>query len=285
MFKKENKSAVASAAENYASTSQNIPSGAGDAKDHSRPLTLDELRQGAAKGVPICMTVLGIALLFGDEIEKDTPEAVRLFTQAAEMGESVGIMFLGYTYLVGEGVEENQAEAMRLLTNFVELGYLEEMTDLGIKINVSSEAGKKDEKAVKLLNLAVNFGSPKAMFFLGGAYIKGLGVEVDYSAGIDWFEKAAHAGYAPAQALFGKLLLQRDGADGIVEHEEISRYLGATEIELHMAKTTLLITFIFAEHFPKFTMFTIFSNSSVEKPAAKNKKQRSGNQDTKRKAR
>lgn len=291
MFKKETIAAVTSDVANYAQTSQDLPTGENGSNNHSKILTMAEVRQQAEKGNPICISALGVAHLRGDEVEKDLNEAVRLLTEASILGESRAKLYLGYVHFFGEGVDENVEVATQLLNDAVKLGELQYMADIGVGILKGSHVEQNHEKAIKWLELAVQFGCPKAMLALGYAKTKGLGVDACPEDAIDWYQKAAALGLDAAQELVGTYLLNMDGIVDIVEADAISRYLAATNVEL-VSVAIYYVFLAFCEELRKsgkdvssLRFMTISNQAEKATPAAKNKKHRSGSQDTKRKAR
>ncbi len=57
---------------------------------------------------------IGLAYLYGVDVEKDHERAVKLILQAADAGLSVSVKDLIYMYRTGKGVARNMAEAIRL---------------------------------------------------------------------------------------------------------------------------------------------------------------------------
>ncbi len=74
---------------------------------------------------------MGLAYLYGVDVEKDHKRAVQLILQAANAGLSVSIQELIHMYRIGKGVARNMPEAIRLqqaLANHYHQGYCQQTT-------------------------------------------------------------------------------------------------------------------------------------------------------------
>lgn len=98
----------------------------------------------------------------------------------------------------------------------------------------------KQQRTFKELSAKAAAGDVHAMFFLGMAYLAGLGTEIDRAAGAEWIRKSAEKGYAQAQFSYGKIcrngeLRKKDDAEA-VRWFRLSAAQGNADAELSLAE-------------------------------------------------
>ena len=77
------------------------------------------------------------------------------------------------------------------------------------------------EMALKYILPAAESGNEEAMFYLGGMFLNGMGVEADVAKAIEYFTIAAKAGYDSAQLLLGLAYLEGEGVEKNLETAEM----------------------------------------------------------------
>ncbi len=75
----------------------------------------------------------------------------------------------------------------------------------GLKIESERKGGPALAEAAEFFRQAAELGLPAAMFSLGRAYDKGLGVDKNIAEGAKWYRKAADLGHPGAMASLGTL--------------------------------------------------------------------------------
>lgn len=134
------------------------------------------LRAAAKQGHPGAQFSLGVMTMDGEGVPKDDRVAERLFRQSAAQGDTDAQYFLG----------------LLISTGFVVL---------------SHEKGED----LAWFTKAADGGQPMAQMELGRRCAAGDGVPKDVDKSMDWYERAATQGHAPAQQTLGNVyFLQRN---------------------------------------------------------------------------
>ena len=133
----------------------------------------------------------------------------------SEAGEQIAKVRLAEMYLNGRiyagqvVLRRNIKECLRLNKELANAGHVDGQWNLALfylkgvveqkKDGTRTDLMKKDSaEAAKWLQKAAAQDYTSAMVVLGGLYEKGRGVPLDYKKAMDWFEKAAAQGDAPA---------------------------------------------------------------------------------------
>jgi TPR repeat protein len=80
-----------------------------------------------------------------------------------------------------------------------------EMYERGLKIESERKGSLAQAEAAELFRRAADLGLPAAMFSLGRAYDKGLGVDRNSEVAAQWYREAADAGHGGAMASLGTM--------------------------------------------------------------------------------
>lgn len=142
---------------------------------------------------------MGQQKLYGEVIEPDFDEAVRLMRQALEGGDLSMLSSLACAYMFNyQTAEYNTGEKISRVMEILNFGInrrdMECMQTLGfIYFNAAEQIGMKPDKALglKWFLRAAELGHRQAMFNLGNAYYYGDGVKKDNATAWEWFTKAA----------------------------------------------------------------------------------------------
>ena len=193
-------------------------------------LTIEEVKTLAGQGDPDGLYALGMAYLFGWDIEQDTnigyeylveasdkgqTEAmtllVRMYMQgeydgmdseraakmsiiAAKDGISDAQMYAGLAYMDGVGVAQDYKEAARLFRLAANQGNDEARTDLAFLFQEGLGVEKDQAKAFKMYRTAAKNGNMNGMFHLAIAYEFGNGTERDLVKAAEWYQKGSDKG-------------------------------------------------------------------------------------------
>lgn len=124
--------------------------------------TPKELQRDAELGKPSALTAYGEALLTGDQVAKDVPQALQYLERAAKAGQSSAAFRLGKLYDDGELTTRDPA------------------------------------KAVEYYKQAAIAGVSEAQYNLGALFMNGKGIKRDYKEGLAWLIVARKNGADPS---------------------------------------------------------------------------------------
>jgi TPR repeat protein len=139
---------------------------------------------------------------------------------AAALDNRDAMILIGQIYLYGKGDDKliDEAKARYWLQKAGEkggaLGYeiLAAYYHFKAKVYNSAEQKSNDEVASQFRKRAAEAGSVESMDFLADLYFYGLyGNPLDYSAALEWYQKAAHLGDARAMNAVGEIYLRGSG--------------------------------------------------------------------------
>ena len=136
----------------------------------------------------------------GFGVQKNLPEAARLFRIAAKMGYVDAQHNFGCCLQNGEGVPRNPVEAFTWLKRAADKGYAISQCKVGYALLIGN--GVREDKAagVAYHRRAAAQGFGMSMFNLGVCYDNGEGVPRDVPQGVVWFTRARDAGEPNAEA-------------------------------------------------------------------------------------
>lgn len=168
---------------------------------------------------------LGTFFENGLAFDQNYEAAMNFYRQAAEKFHVSALYNLGRMYHFGLGVSADYAAAHRLFLLAAERGHLicqflvgkAHLTGLGgIQVNL--------EEGVSWIIRAGQSGLAKAQAELGLLYLKGEGVELDYTIALNWSVAAATQGDAWGQ-YYAAHILMRHGPRGETEFVEAVKWL------------------------------------------------------------
>ncbi len=213
-------------------------------------LSIDEVKDLAAEGDPDGLYALGMAFLFGWDVEEDQEKgymylekavaagqteamtlAVRLFMQgeyqgigperaaelsiiAAKDGIPDAQLYAGLAYMDGISVPQDYDEAVRLFRLSANQGNSEARTNLAYMYQEGLGVEKDEPKAFKLYRTAAKAGNVNAMFHLAVCYEFGIGTRKDVLSAAEWYGKGADQGDAFAMERLGFLWSEGFGGSG-----------------------------------------------------------------------
>ncbi len=218
--------------------------------DGEAELSIEQVRELAAKDDPEGLYALAMAYLFGWDVEADEDRGYELLEKAVDLGntdamalmvrlymqdEYQGIdneraaelsviaakdgipeaqLYAGLAYMDGIHVPQDYKEAARYLTLAANQGDQEARTALAYLYENGFGVAKDESKALKMYRTAARGGSVNAMFHVGVCYEFGNGTPVDLEQARSWYQKGAQAGDAFAMERLGHLTMQCDPESG-----------------------------------------------------------------------
>jgi hypothetical protein len=193
-------------------------------------LSIEEVKDLASKGDPDGLYALGMAYLFGWDIEQDEKIGYDYLEEAADRGQSEAMtllvrmfmqgeydgmdaekaakmsfmaakdgipdaqMYAGLAYMDGVGVKQDYNEAARLFRLAANQGNDEARTDLAYLYQEGLGVEKDQSKAFKLYRIAAKNDNLNAMFQLAICYEFGNGTQIDLSKAVEWYTKGSDRG-------------------------------------------------------------------------------------------
>ena len=165
----------------------------------------------AGSGHVKSQAVLGLLLLEGKSVRKDTAEAVRWLRHAADQGDLGSQAVLGAAYMEGKDVMQDFSEAARWLRGPSDHGNPTAQAAMGILYAEGHGVERDYSEAHRLFRLAADQGNGRGMLSLGIAYQDGLGVPRDLNRAAEWYRQADEAGEPEARVRLEAL--KRSGSD------------------------------------------------------------------------
>ncbi|KAH3742515.1 sel1 repeat family protein [Pelomyxa schiedti] len=159
--------------------------------------SLKLLRLAADQGEFIAQTEVGLALLKGIGVKKDTAEAARYFRLAVAQGNHFAMRKLAGMYREGAGVPQDLKESFRLLHQAAELGNCGAQNDVGFCYSQGTGVHVDYSLAAHWYRKAISNPkgpSPQALANLASIYTRGQGVPKDLSEAFKLYSRAALLG-------------------------------------------------------------------------------------------
>ncbi|MDR2353483.1 MAG: SEL1-like repeat protein, partial [Deltaproteobacteria bacterium] len=131
--------------------------------------------------------------------------------KAIEKGNVRALCELAYHYKTGKFLEKNLGESLKYYRMASELGDGDSICAIASFFLNGIEVEKDVDEAIRLYNLAYEQGSLSALCELGVFYYHGKdGVPLDKKLGFEMIKKAADAGDADAQYMYGLILREKN---------------------------------------------------------------------------
>src|ERR1700733_1990479 len=161
--------------------------------------------KAAQQGHMIAQHNVGSAYEHGSGVEKNSEQARYWFGQAAEQGFAHSEWMMGRIYLDGLGVPPNRDEALKWLTKSLAQGHAPTMLTLAEMYTGPNRIPMQPQLVFDLDRAAAQTGSHSAEFEVGRFFREGYLNPPDYAQAMVWFNRAAAAGYAPADQFLGAM--------------------------------------------------------------------------------
>ena len=153
---------------------------------------------------------IGECYYYGNGVAQDYIKAVEWFQKAAEQGYAEAQYNLGYCYRKRQGVPESRRflrggleydkKAVEWYQKAADQNYVPAYAALGdCYYGDGTEFGGELREAAKWYRKGAELGNAYAQYSLGYCYLHGKGVDEDYDAAKEWFQKAAAQGNESAK--------------------------------------------------------------------------------------
>ena len=168
--------------------------------------------QSEASTSPDAQYRLAMLYIYGEEIEENHPEAVRLLTLAAEKDHVEAIYNLAICHHYGYGTEIDLAKAYSLYLRSADQGYAKGSHLVGRFYFYGIHVKQNYTEAVKWFRKAYAVRDASSCGFdscyLGVCHAKGLGVEPNPELSEEYFRTAVSEGGEEARKLIEQLLTE-----------------------------------------------------------------------------
>jgi len=170
-------------------------------------------RLAASQNNDIAQYKLGLQYFHGNGVDTDYAIAREWWLEAATRGNADAQQSLGYLYSEALGVERDYNRAIIWYTRAGNLGHAEAQTLLGSLYHEGNRIPHNYTKAFKWYKLAAERGHPHAQYTLATLYHDGYGTDQDFVKCTAWIDVALANGYK----------------DQLNARQECSKHLDATE--------------------------------------------------------
>lgn len=165
----------------------------------------------AESGVSQAQTAIAYLYATGLGTEQSDTEALAWFTKAAEEGDADAQNNLGVIYAKG-GTKATREQAIKWYLEAARRGHRGAQQNLVALNNDNLERKVAAPASAELVQMKAYEGEPVYQFLFGISFLVGNGSqEVDEYAAVNWIQKAADQGYAPAEYQLGQLYLEGRG--------------------------------------------------------------------------
>lgn len=182
-----------------------------------------------------------------------SPEAAAEISRRAESGDSQALYESSLLLLNAQPKDEtgrtgNETAAFETMKKAAEAGYVDAAVYLGTMYRLGQGVKKDRNEAIRWYNTAMAKGSAWGMFEMGS--LRYERPDRDTQKTLDWFKKAAEAGYPMAQTAYGVFLLEgKDLPKDVVNGEKYM--IKAAESGDAFSQFSLAIMYVRGMHFEK----------------------------------
>ena len=156
---------------------------------------------------------LGSMYFSGRGVPQDYAKAMQLYLKAAERGHPHAIKYVALGYKRGMGLPQDDAKAAEWSDRAAALGgadstvvflesYESEETEVRTDAEIFAESLRQAEK-----------GNSRAFFYVGAAYLSGIGTPQDYPEAVEWMRRAADENLSAGLSGLGLLLQLGQGTE------------------------------------------------------------------------
>lgn len=158
-------------------------------------------RKSAAQKHPSGLNALGNQLFYGNGLDENRDEGLRLYQEANRMGSSSARANLAELYLFGDTVPKDIARGLEMMQSAADDGNVWAQTYIGyIYSNGEYDTERDFQMAESWLLLAAEKGDPEAQMRLGVLYGNDEFPNYNRSESFRWLYRSAKQGYAVSQA-------------------------------------------------------------------------------------
>jgi uncharacterized protein len=181
-------------------------------------------RAGSEIGDADCQCSYGLALIYGEGVEKDPDKAHALFNAAHLQNSNWGTYLLGMSYERGDGVEQDKGKAIECYRLGAKRGDINSTFALGLAYLLGDGVELDYLVAMKWFKVSADKGSSKAKTYIGLMFLNGSGVQADTDIAMRWLQEAAEEGNAMAMRELGELYFE--GVRVTLNMELAKRWMG-----------------------------------------------------------
>jgi TPR repeat protein len=166
--------------------------------------SLEWARIAADAGDGAAMVTLGYRYRFGEGVPRDLKKMLHWYRRGADHGDATAIANLAICYQNGEGVKADAERAFALREEASDMGHAGSGTWLAFAL-VDGTGCEPDPERARALLEGLAKDDPEVAHDLADRLIDGPGLEQDVKGGLEWMQRAADCGYAPALTYLGVL--------------------------------------------------------------------------------
>lgn len=182
--------------------------------------SLHFLRELSEDGNNAATTLLGIAYLAGDYVEKNYEKALNLLMASAKHNDPMSHYNIGLMYYLGAGVNQDYLQAFKWIKSSAELGWPEAAAKLGVFYYDGKFVEKNIEESIRLFLYAEKYCHDdelnEVLLNLGLIYYKEEEYK-DINKSIILLKKAADYNFSNAQNSLGVLLIENNDSKEMID--------------------------------------------------------------------
>ena len=173
--------------------------------------------KAAQSNIPVAMQQLGLCYQQGTGLKQDSNQALLWYTKAYEQGIHGAYCDAGLLLLEGKSIAKNFEKGITLCVKGAELGATNAQQKLARWFFYGEYLPQDYHHAYKWLNYVAGIKAPESAFLLAQYYDRGIGMEIDTTQALKWYEVAASQGYTeaylPTAALYWREFTQHDNEE------------------------------------------------------------------------
>ncbi len=154
----------------------------------------NELEKASEMGHADAMALLVKMFFSGDYTGITTESAVEYAKIGSEEGVADAQLYLGVAYQDGICVNQDYSKAADLFRKSMNQGNIDARNSLAYLYQEGLGVEKDEEKAYKLYRIAAQKGNPYSQFQIGVCLEFGIGAKKDWNKAAEWYSKAAEQG-------------------------------------------------------------------------------------------
>jgi len=163
----------------------------------------------SAPNNPAALSALAYMYSQGMGVEKNKSKALAIYNIAAKLGHHGAMNNIGIMYQNGDGVKQNDQVACDWFEKSSSHGDVDGKINLAYCYAKGKGREKDSEKGFAIIKqTAEKSNHPKAQYFLGALYVRGIGVKQDIPQALAWLSKSASQGNVVAMNEAGKIYLK-----------------------------------------------------------------------------
>lgn len=167
--------------------------------------------RAAKNGVPYAQIKYGDCLIKNINNNNHQKDAIIWYEKAAINGLFSGKCAIGEMYVLGEFVKQDIPKGLKMCINAANNGDIPSKAKLGKWYFNGQHVDQNYELAYQLLSESAEKQHAESAFYLAQYFDRGIGMEVDLIAALNWYETSASLGYQssylPTSAIYWQQFL------------------------------------------------------------------------------